>query len=105
MSNPLAVNNLRQYIDFINSRTTLLTQHVYSLTMEVNKLKKIVTKLKNGEEVDDDEDETSTTRVPTAGAPQMAPRMAPQMGGMPQFNQMPQLQTLNLNTGSYTIDN
>lgn len=107
-----AVDNLRQYVEYVDGKNNQLAQIVMSLNNEVMLLKKIVTKLKNGEEIEEDAENTPVT---TAGAPpQMVP---PQMGGampqmnpqmmtqMQQFAQMPQLQTLNLTSGSSAINN
>lgn len=101
MAHSFAVDNLRQYVEFTDNKVNQLAQHMHALFLEVTKLKKTVNKLKNGEEVDDEAENTQSTDT-NASAPQMMPpQMAPQMP--PQqapngFNQMPQLQTLNLNT-------
>ncbi len=100
-----AVDNLRQYVEFVNDKNNQLAQIVMSLNNEVMRLKKIVTKLKNGEEIEEEDENipVTTASVP----PQMAPpQMNPQMmAQMQQFSQMPQLQTLNLNSGSSAINN
>ncbi len=94
------VDNLRQYVEFVENKTNQLCQLVFSLTQEVTKLKRVVTKLKNGEEVEDDAEDMPTNTVPSH-APKMMP---PQMPN--QFNQMPHLQTLNLGSaGNSRIDN
>lgn len=103
MSHSFAIDNLRQFVEYTDNKNNQLAHIVMALNNEVMKLKKIVTKLKNGEEIDEDEDNTATTTV--TSAPQMGPpRIAPQMTQHPQFAQMPQLQTLNLNS-SHSITN
>lgn len=101
-----AVDNLRQYIEYVEQRTTFLYQLAGQQQQQINKLHKIVTKLKNGEEVEDDEDERSTSAVKGSmgiNLSQPSTNLNPHMRGT-QFNKMPQLQTLNL-SGSTQIDN
>lgn len=108
-----AVDNLRQYVEYVDGKNNQLAQIVMSLNNEVMRLKKIVTKLKNGEEVDDEDENapvTSASAPPQMVPPQMggaAPQMPPQMAAqMQQFSQMPQLQTLSLGSGGgHSINN
>lgn len=110
VNHSFAVDNLRQYVEYVDGKNNQLAQIVMALNNEVMKLKMIVTKLKNGEEVEDEPENVPTTQatsapqmLPPQMAPQMGQQMAPQMGQ--QFAQMPQLQTLNLSSGSHAINN
>ncbi len=101
-----AVDNLRQYIEYVEQKTAFLYQLAGQQQQQINKLHKVVTKLKNGDEVDDDEDDRATTSMKgSAGIGSLQPpsNLNPQMLGT-QFNKMPQLQTLNL-SGSTQINN
>ena len=97
MSHSVIIDNLRQYVEFVDKKNNQMYQQVLGLTFEVAKLKKVVNKLKNGEQVDDEEENTASTDT-NKQAPQMMPPQ--QHNPNMQFNQMPQLQTLNLNSTS-----
>lgn len=97
------IDNLRMYIETVDGKTNQLGQLLYTLSHEVSKLRKTVTKLKNGEDPDDEEEETVKTAPTNPMAPAQNPMAPPQAPS--QFNQMPQLQTLNLTSGSTAINN
>ena len=92
--NSFAVDNLRQYVEYTDGKINHLHQLLYTLSVEVSKLRKTVNKLKNGEDVDEDE-ETSTKLPSNVQHHSQQQNAGPQL----QFGQMPPLQTLNLNHG------